>query len=202
MHALTGSLSNTITVPLATQAEYSTDEDEFNGCDRVKVRLYDQARNPDKVPVKRRNTAYRNLSTTVPASRAHQGYNLAYFNLWWSRMGVEARKEERLRLSIVEEESRKTRRKRKLKLRTTKRLPVNGIEIENSVESIQIETCRLENFSGVGPSFLKGETVEGEGEREVPRNSAINEQTQNSDDAIIERYLIRDTDAECEPFVS
>ena len=115
-------------------------------------------------------------------------------------MGVEARKEERLRLAIEEEELRNSRRKRKLKLRTTKRLPVNGMEIVNSVESIQIETCRLENFSGVGPSFLKGETVEGEGE--VPRNSAINEQTQNSDDAIIERYLIRDTDAECEPFVS
>ena len=113
VHALTGSLSNTITVPLATQAEYSTDEDEFNGCDKVEVRLYDHARNPDKVPIKRKNTAYRNLSTTVPASRTHQGYNLAYFNLWWSRMGVEARKEERLRLAIEEEESRNSRRKRK-----------------------------------------------------------------------------------------
>ena len=46
----------------------------------------------------------------------------------------------------------------------------------------------------------RNETVKGEGE--VPRNSAISEQSQNSDDVILERYLFLDTDAECEPFVS
>ena len=112
VNTLTGSMSNTVINP---QAGYSTDEEEFERRDRAAVRVYEQARNSENVSVKNKNTAMRDLSVTVSrkcSQKTQQSYNLAYFNLWWSRMGVEARKEAK-EVRLKEEEARRMRRKRK-----------------------------------------------------------------------------------------
>lgn len=121
--------------------------------------MYGQARNSEQVPAKIKNTAKRDLS--VPARRSHHGYNLSYFNLWWSRMGVEARRDAKVQ-KLKEEESLRIRRKRKMM--NIMNLPVDGIDDCILVDSSQKKTCLSVNVSGVGQSTLQGVTLEEEGE--------------------------------------
>ena len=70
-------VSNIVDDP--TQADYSTDEGEFE-CIRAVVPITDQALHTEKVPAKKNNTAKRR--TAVPRDRVSgTDYNLNYFNL-------------------------------------------------------------------------------------------------------------------------
>ena len=197
MNTLTGSMSNIITTPLV---EYSTDEEEFEGRDRAAVRLYEQAWNTENVPVKNKNTAKRNLSVTGKAQRRQQGYNLAYFNLWWTRMGVEARKETK-EMRLREEEQMRMRRKRKLNTMSlgTKRRVENDDD-DTLADSSQMRTCLLRNTLGVGTQ-LQGVIVEGEGEGVVPKDSRIYERSQDYDSEMTTQHLngTLTSNFECEP---
>ena len=73
---------------------YETDEEEFCQAEPIHYEDPVQVREP---PKKTRKTAKRDVS----ARANRDGYNLSYFNLWWSRMAVEGRREEK--------ESRRTR---------------------------------------------------------------------------------------------
>ena len=48
------------------------------------------------------------------------GYNLSYFNLWWSRMAVEGRRDAKVK-ERMEEEDLRVQRGRMMKSKTTKR---------------------------------------------------------------------------------
>jgi hypothetical protein len=97
--------------------EYDTDEEEFmrtesrNTFTAVTVTTPTpvQARGPEKTE----NTAKRNLSAARKKNRdatTAQGYNLAYFNPWWSRMAVEGRKDAKEMIRKEEEARRLSRR--------------------------------------------------------------------------------------------
>ena len=120
VHTLTGSQSSVSPVsnivldpPLA---EYSMDEEEFDGRDTAALQTTGQALNTRNVPVEIQNTAKREMSVTGNGiSKLKQGYNLNYFNLWWSRMEVGSRKEAK-ELKRKEEEFRRIERKRKFSI--------------------------------------------------------------------------------------
>ena len=71
---------------------YETDEDEFQGKDDsspVVVTCFPALKHK-KEPRKIKNTAKREMSAQ---RRRILDYDLAYFNLWWSRMAVEGMRE-------------------------------------------------------------------------------------------------------------
>ena len=103
VHTLTGSQSSVNSVSISVSnivmdpppaTEYSTDEGEFEEQDTAAVCTTGQALDTITVPVEVRNTAKRHMSGRK-ISKVTQGYNLNYFTLWWHRMGVESRKEEK-----------------------------------------------------------------------------------------------------------
>ena len=212
VNTLTGSQSNIIIDP---PAEYSTDEEEFEdieeklklnhppckyeGRDTAAVQVTGQALDTRNVPVKTENTAKRDMSVTGKGkSRTKQGYNLTYFNLWWSRMGVEGRKEAK-EVKRKEEESRRMKRKRKFT--TNMGLSKNDThgDMDTSVGNSTIDTCLLDNTLGVGDLLCSGVTAEGEGEGVVPEFNLISERSQAS--TLMTQYLdgTRTLEKEFEP---
>jgi hypothetical protein len=183
VHTLTGSqcsvssVSNIVLLP--PTAEYSTDEEEFGEHDTAAVEITGQALDTIIVPVEVRKTAKRNMpgpDTRISRQTQTQGYNLNYFNLWWSRMGVESRKEEK-ELKRREEEDRRSERKRKFSTKmgwtrneTTTRAKISPIDIPDN------NTNLLNNILGVEDDQYPGVTVEGEGV--VPNSNAITERSQ------------------------
>ena len=184
VHTLTGSQSSVSSVSNIVldppPAEYSTDEEEFDGRDTAAVQTTGQALNTRNVPVEIQNTAKREMSVTENRiSKLKQGYNLNYFNLWWSRMEVGSRKEAK-ELKREEEEFRRIERKRKFSINMgwiredTHRARNTSVDISN------INTYLLDNTLGVGDILCPGVTVEGEGEGVVPEIDLINERSQAS----------------------
>ena len=124
VNTLTGTLCNNVeTLPFEgetimesrTEIMYETDEEEF--MERVDtspaVKAISTATRQFTVPGKTKYTAKRILSTPrVSRPVATANYNLAYFNLWWSRMAVEGRKEAK-ELRRLEEDAKKARLRRK-----------------------------------------------------------------------------------------
>ena len=140
------------------------------------VQITGQALNTRNVPVEIQNTAKREMSVTGNGiSKLKQGYNLNYFNLWWSRMEVESRKEAK-ELKRKEEEFRRIERKRKFSINMgwiredTHRARNTSVDISN------INTYLLDNTLGVGDILCPGVTVEGV----VPEIDLINERSQAS----------------------
>ena len=124
VNTLTGTLCNNVeTLPFEgetimesrTEIMYETDEEEF--MERVDtspaVKAISTATRQFTVPGKTKYTAKRILSTPrVARPVATANYNLAYFNLWWSRMAVEGRKEAK-ELRRLEEDAKKAKLRRK-----------------------------------------------------------------------------------------
>ena len=143
--------------------EYETDEDEFlSTVDRSPVVV---TLGPDvglrKEPLKRKNTAKRNLS----ARRMDEvGYDLAYFNLWWSRMAIEGRREARETCkqeekAIVETKIKKKYKNIKRNVRVEDKIKeLDSARFETSVEPSQSQV----NLRG-GELLNGGSTSEGEG---------------------------------------
>ena len=120
---------------------YETDEEEFLDITECRENIHQpiSISTPNKATgaVKTKNTAKRELKAADMARSGHRskskGYQLTYLNLWWSRMGREAKKDEMER-ERKEEESRMReclrrgeRRKRERKLES-----VEGGDMSNS----------------------------------------------------------------------
>ena len=130
----------------SAKTEYETDEEEF-----MKKESHDtfmavivttptpvQARGPEKTE----NTAKRNLSAARKKYRdatPAQGYNLAYFNLWWSRMAVEGRKDAK-EMIRKEEEARRLCRRMMFTTRKDK-TQIKSNEVGHLVSSSQFNIC-------------------------------------------------------------
>ena len=92
---------------------YETDEEEFLDITECRENIHQpiSISTPNKATgaVKTKNTAKRELKAADMARSGHRskskGYQLTYLNLWWSRMGREAKKDEMER-ERKEEESR------------------------------------------------------------------------------------------------
>ena len=102
---------------LHDQMAYETDEEEFLGTgdtDASPVILTHYATlEHTRGPVEIENIAKRDLSVQRRGRKSNthtHGYNLSYFNLWWSRMAVEGRKDDKERKKMKEEELRGQRR--------------------------------------------------------------------------------------------
>ena len=137
------------------QTDYETDEEEFmreecrNTSPAVLVTgpALVHAREPDKT----RNTAKRDLlaaRNVKKGSATAQGYNLAYFNLWWSRMGVEGRKEAKEQRR-KEEEAGRLRRRFKFTSSVTKNIQNVSTDVSIPVLCSQSILCER-NGSLVG----------------------------------------------------
>jgi hypothetical protein len=118
--ALTGTMCNMVkaeSVSSVPSVSYETDEEEFLGEEDAKpaVSTTFSALYSVQVPQKRKNTAKRNV----------QPYHLAYFSLWWMRMEVEGRKDDRKRRKREEEETKSKRKKRSA---NTKEMVIGSIE--------------------------------------------------------------------------
>ena len=94
---------------ISSQVHYETDEEEFSQAAPTLFSALEQVQGPSG---KSRNTAKRILSAQRRKTSPEGEYNLSYFNLWWSRMAVEGRKEAKESVRIVNEEmqSRKTKK--------------------------------------------------------------------------------------------
>ena len=119
------------------QTDYETDEEEFmreecrNTSPAVLVTgpALVHAREPDKT----RNTAKRELLAArnmKKGSATAQGYNLAYFNLWWSRIGVEGRKEAKEQRRKEEEAGRLRSR---LKFTNSEMQKIQNVSLDVSI---------------------------------------------------------------------
>ena len=163
--------SNIVDVP--PQADYSTDEGEF---DRA-VPISDRTLYTAKGPENKKNTARRR--TAVPRGRLLD-YDLYYFNLWWRRMEVESRKEQKETLRR-EDEARRAKRKRKFLItlsgETQSREKISPVVFSEP----EVHTGSFSNYLRVGDMTVPGVTLEGEGVM-VPGNIDINihEQPQDS----------------------
>ena len=107
-------------------------------------------------------------------SKLKRGYNLNYFNLWWSRMEVESRNESK-ETKREEEEARRNERKRKFSNNMgwdTQRGRISTVDVSG--------TDRLTCSLGVGDEQYPGVTVEGEGVVVPKTVYVINEQFQAS----------------------
>jgi hypothetical protein len=96
------------TVISSQDQQYETDEEEFCQDAPTLIPATGLVREPPKISW---NTAKRDVS-----ARAKKGdYNLSYFNLWWSRMAVESRREakEASRRNVMEERMTGSTRKSK-----------------------------------------------------------------------------------------
>ena len=166
-------VSNIVDVP--PQADYSTDEGEF---DRA-VPISDRTLYTAKGPENKKNTARRR--TAVPRGRLLD-YDLYYFNLWWRRMEVESRKEQKETLRR-EDEARRAKRKRKFLItlsgETQSREKISPVVFSEP----EVHTGSFSNYLRAGDVTIPGVALEGVGVM-VPETDDINiniyEQPQDS----------------------
>ena len=166
-------VSNIVDVP--PQADYSTDEGEF---DRA-VPISDRTLYTAKVPENKKNTARRR--TAVPRGRLPD-YDLYYFNLWWRRMEVESRKEQKETLRR-EDEARRAKWKRKFLItlsgETQSREKISPVVFSEP----EVHTGSFSNYLRAGDVTIPGVALEGVGVM-VPETDDINiniyEQPQDS----------------------
>ena len=160
---------------------YETDEEEF--LDKRDSSQAEATDGPDTEqrggPEKSRNTAKQQRSAR---KMDKIGYDLAYFNLWWSRMAIEGRKEANETIRKKEEEVLTKRKLVKVRRRMTR-----------VVDDVTVSTGGCQNYNALrgGNSFSRGNEKEGVGRGSpVPNDWMINEQP------LIKKTLILDTVAE------
>ena len=98
------------------------------------------------------------------------GYDLAYFNLWWSRMAIEGRKEAKESLRREGERVQASRKHVTVMRRMTR-----------VVDDVTVPTGGCQNYNALrgGNSFSRGTEKEGVGRGlPVPNDVMINEQPQ------------------------
>ena len=169
-------------ISVAPNVMYETDEEEFLESVDTSPKLVTlgPATKQRKVPDKKKNTAIRN----VPAQgRGKSDYNLSYFNLWWTRMAVESRKEAK-EAKRRKEEVMKAGMRRMYK--NIKRITEMGDAPEHRIElaqpQINSQNVSMSQQIGQGGSSLNGGSQDqGEGGREgVPVDHVIHERSQDS----------------------
>ena len=167
---------------VAPSVIYETDEEEFQESvdTSPEVQTLCPATIQKNVPAKKKNTAKRNVSAQ---RRNMSDYNLSYFNLWWTRMAVESRKEAK-EARRKEEEVKKAVKRRVY--RNIKRKTEMGDALEHQDELAQSHHRSLHVSQsqqiGQGGLPLKGECQDqGEGGREgLPVDHVIHERSQDS----------------------
>ena len=134
---------------------YETDEEEFldksDGSQATDGPDTEQRVGPGKS----RNTAKQQRS----ARRVGKiGYDLAFFNLWWSRMAIEGRREAKETIRKREEEVLTRRKLVKVRRRMTR-------VVDDVVDDLIVPTGGCQNYNGLrgGNSFNRGNDNEGEG---------------------------------------
>ena len=167
---------------VAPNVMYETDEEEFLESVDTSPKLVTlgPATKQRKVPDKKKNTAIRN----VPAQgRGKSDYNLSYFNLWWTRMAVESRKEAK-EAKRRKEEVMKAGMRRMYK--NIKRITEMGDAPEHRIELAQSQinsqnVSKSQQIGQGGSSLNGGSQDQGEGGREgVPVDDVIFERSQDS----------------------
>ena len=118
--------------------------------------------------------------TKTRISKVTQSSNLNYFNLWWHRMGVESRKEEK-ELKRKEEEVRRADRKRKFSTKmgwTKKEATRARITLVDIPEDTNLQVNILNNIVGEKDEQIPGVIIEGVRGETVPAFNAIIERSQ------------------------
>ena len=104
---------------------YETDEEEFSETRSTELvtdhKVSVTAHIPATGAPKCRKTAKRKVVVPARNRKKCQGYNLGYLNLWWNRMGHEAKREEEDRKRKEEEARRKEHVKKWLRSKKVKR---------------------------------------------------------------------------------
>ena len=133
---------------------YETDEDEFlDGVDpSPAVATCEPALLHRKGPRKNKNTAKRDV---VAPRRGGSEYDLAYFKLWWARMGIEGRKQAKEELR-QEEDIKVTNGTRRKKYVNIRRGPQTDYKEMATPSPDQLNKPRFQEILGVGDS-LEGE---------------------------------------------
>ena len=142
---------------------YETDEDEFlENLDRntAVATTFEQALLLRKVPLKSKKTTKRDVKAP---RKCESGYDLAYFKLWWARMGIEGRKQAKEKLR-QEDKLKGTKEARRMYVNIRREPQTDCMkEMASSTSQDQFENPRLQQSLGEG-DILKGEcTFVGEG---------------------------------------
>ena len=150
---------------------YETDEDEFMESEDTipAVEASTTALRQCLEPEKTKKTAKRSLS----APRVFQGgYNLSYFNLWWSRMAVEGRREAKELRRLEEEAKRAKMRKMFIDIQGMNGKDVKHKDDEIPGSSREFVSSSVSDTKRVGISIEGGKPAQGvSGGRGVPNNA-------------------------------
>ena len=135
---------------------YETDEDEFlDNLDRntAVATTFEQALLIRKLPLKSKKTTKRDVKAP---RKCESGYDLAYFKLWWARMGIEGRKQAKEKLR-QEDKLKGTKEARRMYVNIRREPQTDCMkEMASSTSQDQFENPRLQQILGEG-DILKGE---------------------------------------------
>ena len=150
------------------ETKYETDEEEFTSA--VNTNILPGGSRQDTTPAvpvpgpgpgNCKRAAKRNVSVTSKCN-----YNLAYFNLWWSRMHREGVKEEKERAQSEEASRRKerlrrmlTRRKTALLSKVTKEKKLNN---QMLTEDVPLDGSNIPDYASVSKFGGEGMVVHGD----------------------------------------